>query len=63
MHIHNILAAGSRMKECNRRKKEAVVLDELSVVVALEKSRHLGDRIPMQATTEFEKCKHKEIQI
>ena len=32
MHIHNILAAGSRMKECNRRKKEAVVLDVLSVV-------------------------------
>ena len=51
MRIHNILAAGSRMKECNRRKKEAVVLDELSVVVALEKSRHLGDRIPMQAQT------------
>ena len=62
MHIHNILAAGSRMKECNRRKKEAVVLDVLGVV-ALEKSRHLGDRIPMQATTEFEKCKSKEIQI
>ena len=62
MRIHNILAAGSRMKECNRQKKEAVVLDVLGVV-ALEKSRHLGDRIPMQATTEFEKCKHKEIQI
>ena len=46
-------------KELNARPKEAVALWSISRVVVRggQKSRHLGDRIPMEATTQFEKCK------